>query len=154
MITSVFCKQKSGVRNPSPPRIPGRGTRLTYGNGTIFTTPVAAFRLSRGPGNRMGLGSLAGQHPRHQLQRNVHSDPRYSLGGSGLHRAHKTRQDRKSRLLRETCRAGAWHGGFAYGFRIPAAGRVSEFSVYSCKNQPLISLRAARHLYLGNDTLP
>jgi len=154
MTMGVFCKHRSGALHPTPPRIPSRGTLLTYGNGTIFNTQIAALCVSRGSGNRMGLGSPAGKHPGHQLQRNVHSDPRYALGGSGLHRTLKTRQAGKNGLLRETGRAGTRDGSLAYGFRIPTTGGFSEFSVFSCRNQPMISLRAARHLYLGNDTLP
>src|SRR5215469_13512333 len=85
-LVSVFVvslNRSSGVPSSAPQLvIPGRGSRPRneLGGSTIpalGTSLGAALRVSRRPRNRMGLSGPAGQHARHQLERNVHRGARY-----------------------------------------------------------------------------
>ncbi len=67
----------------------GRGFRgAANGHGrsgfSTFGTPVgAALPVSRGPGDRVGLGGFARQHAGHQFERNVYRVGGHAVGRGG-----------------------------------------------------------------------
>ncbi len=129
---SVFLHRKSGAKARAP-RLgnPGRGLHQLHGHRrSIFSptrTPVgAALRLPRQPRHRMGLGSPKGQHPRRQLQRNVHRVRRPALGWRGIYRQSPVGSPRQTQLLCEASRTRTRDGRFHLLFRratenVPAA---------------------------------
>src|SRR5690349_10582274 len=74
-------------------------------------TPVgAALLVPRGPRDRVGLGSIARQHARHQFQRYVHRIARPFVGRRWLHGASRAGTPPENGLFRKAHRAGPRHG--------------------------------------------
>jgi hypothetical protein len=131
----------------------GRGVHQVHGQWGSIGPAVGsalgtALLVSRQPRDRMGFGSLACQHARHQLEWHVHR-----IGGSfvdwgRIHGAFGARPARKSGLFREAHRAGARHGSFGDALRRAARAALSRSSGFSLQHRFLSSsytmLAAAR----------
>jgi len=114
----------------------------------IRPTLGAALLVSRQPRNRMGLGSLARQHARYQLQWNVHRVGRSFVDWRGVYGPFGFGPVRQSRLFGEAHRAWAWHGRGGDAFRWAARATLSRSPGFSLPHRFLSSsytmLRAAR----------
>jgi hypothetical protein len=142
LAVGVFLLCKSGV-NARAPRLqkPDTEFRQPHGHRRSINPPDrtplgAALRLSSQPGDRVGLGVIARQHSRRQLQRHVHRIGRSAVGRGWLHGKPSIGHASKGRLLCETGRTGTWNGRFGLGSR-RAAG-----------NLPAVDLPAFSDAYL------
>jgi hypothetical protein len=115
--------------------------------------PGTALLVSRQPRNRMGLGSLACQHARYQLQWNVHRIGRSFVDWRGVYRPFGFGPVPQSRLFGEAHRARAWHGRGCDAVRWAARATLSRSSGFSLPHRFLSStytmLRAARIAWRG-----
>jgi len=119
----------------------------------IRPTLGAALLVSRQPRNRMGLGSLARQHARYQLQWNVHRVGRSFVDWRGVYSPFGFGPVRQSRLFGEAHRAWAWYGRGCDAFRWAARATLSRSPGFSLPHRFLSSsytmLRAARIAWRG-----
>ena len=114
-----------------------------WGPSTKIGAPLGStFRLPHRSRDRVGVGGPARPHARHQLQRHVHRIHRPALGGRRLHRPHRRRSPRQSRLLRQArrTRAWAWASPSTSPKNIASASRIcSRKSPQSAANAPLLN---------------
>jgi hypothetical protein len=155
VLAAGVCLESSSGDSALAPRlgILGRGVHQVNDQwGSIVPavrSPLgAALLVSRQPRDRMGFGPLARQHPRHQLQRNVHRIHRSSMDWRGFYGAYCFGPARQSRLFSEAYRAGFRYGRFRDAFRRAARTAVSGSSGFSLQHRFLSSsytiLAAAR----------
>jgi hypothetical protein len=98
-----------------------------------------ALLVSRQPRDRMGFGSLARQHARHQFQWNVHRIGQPFVDWRGLYGAFGFGQACQSRLFGEAHRAGIRHGCRSDAFQGAARTAVSRSSSLSLQHRFLSS---------------
>jgi len=154
LVAGVFLRRTSGEIALAPQLgILGRGAQQLNGQWGPIVPAIGpplggALLVSRQPRDRMGFGSLAGQHARHQLEWNVHR-----IGGSfvdrgGFYGAFGFGQAGQSRLFGEAHRAWARHGRRCDAFRRAARATLSRSSGFTLPHRFLSSsytmLAAAR----------
>jgi hypothetical protein len=105
----------------------------------IRPTLGTALLVSRRPRNRMGLGSLARQHARYQLQWNVHRVGRPFVYWCGIYGPFGFGPVRQSRLFGEAHRARAWHGCGCDAFPWAARATLSRSPGFSLPHRFLSS---------------
>src|SRR5271167_4692776 len=93
----------------------GRGVHQVHGQWgpigpAVGSTLGTALLVSRQPRDRMGFGSLARQHARHQLEWDVHRIGRSLVDWRGIYGAFGAGPAGESGLFREAYRAGTRHG--------------------------------------------
>jgi hypothetical protein len=131
----------------------GRGVHQVNGQwGSIVPavgpTLGTALFVSRQPRDRMGFSSVARQHARYQLERDVHRIGRSIVDWRGIYGAFGSRQACESGLFREAHRAWTGYGSFRDACRWSARAALPRSSGFSLQHGFLSStytmLAAAR----------
>jgi hypothetical protein len=122
----------------------GRGAHRVHGQWgpivpAVGSTLGTALFVSRQPRDRVGIGSLARQHARYQLEWNVHRIRRSLVDWGGFHGAFGAGPASQSGLFREAHRAWAGHGRFRYAFRRAARAALPRSSGFSLQHRFLSS---------------
>jgi hypothetical protein len=131
----------------------GRGVHQVHGQwGSIApavgSTLGTALLVSRQPRDRMGFGSLARQHARHQLEWHVYRIGRSSVDWCGFYGAFGAGPASESGLFCEAHRTRTGHGRLRDAFRRAARAALPRSSGFSLQHRFLRStytmLAAAR----------
>jgi hypothetical protein len=131
----------------------GRGVHQVHGQWgpigpAVGSTLGATLLVSRQPRDRMGFGSFARQHARHQFEWNVHRIGRSIVDWRGIYGAFGAGPASQSRLFRETHRARAGHGRIRDAIRRAARATLPRSSGFTLQHRFLSSsytmLAAAR----------
>jgi len=131
----------------------GRGVHQVHGQWgpigpAVGSTLGAALLVSRQPRDRVGFGSLARQHTRHQLEWHVHRIRGSFVDWCRIYGAFSAGPASQSGLLREARRARAGHGGLRDAMRRAARAALPRSSGFPLQHRFLSSsytmLAAAR----------
>jgi hypothetical protein len=122
----------------------GRGVHQVHGQWgpivpAVGPTLGTALLVSRQPRDRMGFGSLARQHARHQFEWNVYRIGRSIVDWRGIYGAFGSGPARESGLLREAHRARTRHGSFCDAIRRAARAALPRSSGFSLQHRFLSS---------------
>ena len=122
----------------------GRGVHQVHGQWgpigpAVGSTLGATLLVSRQPRDRVGFGSLARQHARHQFEWDVHRIRRSFVDWRGIYGAFGAGPARQSRLFREAHRARAWHGRIRDPIRRAARAALPRSSGFTLPHRFLSS---------------